>query len=105
MNLKWDEDADIFHKTEGLKQITIEDILGFNNVYDSELNAKQQKEKDAADKLERMQKIAQEKAEKVRKVVEEKAKTVVPVPLGGFTIGMVKCFPIINVYITTSYLR
>lgn len=60
MNLKWDEDADVFHKTEGLKSITTEDIEAFNKVYDTELNAKIQKEKEAAEKLERMQKKAAE---------------------------------------------
>lgn len=60
MNLKWDEDADVFHKTEGLKKISVEDIENFNKGYDNELNAKVQKEKDAADKLERMLKKAAE---------------------------------------------
>jgi hypothetical protein len=60
MNLKWDEDADVFHKTEGLKPIAAEDIEIFNKAYDHELNTKVQKEKDAADKLEKMQKKAAE---------------------------------------------
>lgn len=60
MNLKWDEDADVFHKTEGLKPLSPEDIGAFNRAYDQELNAKIQKEKEAAEKLERMQKKAAE---------------------------------------------
>lgn len=53
MNLKWDEEADIFHKTEGMKPIGAEELLAFNKIYNDELNAKVQKEKDAADKLEK----------------------------------------------------
>lgn len=53
MNLKWDEDADIFHKTEGIKPIGADDVTAFNKIYNDELNAKMQKDKDAADKLEK----------------------------------------------------
>ena len=53
MNLKWDEEGEVIHKTEGMKKIDVQHIIDFNQHYDSELMSKIQKEKDAAEKYER----------------------------------------------------
>ena len=51
MNIKWDDDADIFHKIEEMKPIEPFHIEEFNRLYDEEISAKAAKEKDAAEKL------------------------------------------------------
>jgi len=75
MNLKWDDEGEVIHKTEGMKKIDIQHILDFNQQYDSELMSKIQKEKDAAEKYER----------KVQKVNAENG-TVTEVPKGPTTL-------------------
>jgi hypothetical protein len=55
MNLKWDSEADPFHRTEGMKTLTSADIVDFNNRYDQELKDKIQKEAVAAEKFEKKQ--------------------------------------------------
>ena len=53
MNLQWDDSQDIFVKPEGMKALTLEDVLAFNKNYEDSLHAQEQKTKDAQEKLDK----------------------------------------------------